>query len=97
MINDEKFRYEIVKLIAYMITSAKGLVTEPKLYGPLRLIDSASRLIKILDERNLATEELKELKEKIDKRKIVLMSSKEEFLKLLDELVADVAKILGKL
>jgi len=96
MISDEEFKYEIVKLIAYMITSAKGLVIEPKLYGPLRLIDSVSRLIKILDDRKLVTQDLLELKKKIDSRKIILMSSKEKFIELLDELVADVTKILEK-
>jgi len=96
MMSDEEFKYEIVKLVTYMIVSAKGLVIEPKLYGPLRLIDSVSRLIDILNKRGLATKELLELKRKIDERKMVLMSSKKEFIKLLNELVIDTTKILDK-
>ena len=96
MMSDEEFKYEIVKLVTYMIVSAKGLVIEPKLYGPLRLIDSVSRLVDILNRKGLATKELLELKKKIDERKMVLMSSNEEFIKLLNELVIDATKILDK-
>jgi len=71
-------------------------VIEPKLYGPLRLIDSVSRLIDILNKKGLATEELLELKKKIDERKMVLMASEKAFIKLLDELVVDATKILDK-
>jgi len=42
---DEK---EIIKLFAYMITSARGCVDEPKIYGPFRLVDSISKLYGIL-------------------------------------------------
>lgn len=92
----DDFQYEILKLISYMIVSARGLVLEPKLYGPLRLIDSVSRLVAILDKKGLATKELLELKEKIDKNKTVLMVSREKFIDLLKELVISVTAILDK-
>ena len=31
---------DVLKLFSYMITSARGCVDEPKLYGPFRLVDS---------------------------------------------------------
>lgn len=95
-ISDEEFKYEIIKLIAYMISSARGLILEPKLYGPLRLIDSVSRLIEMLNKKKLVTRELLELKKKIDSKKMVLMSDKEKFVELLDELVSDVTRTLEK-
>ncbi|MGC8974654.1 MAG: DUF6092 family protein [Thermoprotei archaeon] len=43
IIRDEHF-----KLLAFLITSARGRVDEPHLYGPLRLVDAASKLIDIM-------------------------------------------------
>jgi len=44
---DEK---EIIKMFIYMVTSARGCVDEPKIYGSFRLIDSISKLYSILKE-----------------------------------------------
>lgn len=33
---------EVVELIAFLVTSARGLVTEPQDYGPMRLMAAAS-------------------------------------------------------
>jgi len=41
---------EIIKLFTYMVTSARGCIDEPKIYGPFRLIDSISKLYSILKE-----------------------------------------------
>ncbi|GAG33178.1 unnamed protein product, partial [marine sediment metagenome] len=38
----------IFELLCYMIVSARNLEQETKMYGPFRLVDTASRLIEIL-------------------------------------------------
>lgn len=35
---------EVIELLAYLITSARGLLHEEKDYGPLRLLNAAQRL-----------------------------------------------------
>ena len=35
----ERLYTELFELIGYMLSSARGLIDEPQLYGPLRLID----------------------------------------------------------
>lgn len=36
---------DVFELVAFLVTSARLCVDEPKLYGPLRLVDAASRLL----------------------------------------------------
>ncbi|HYE82460.1 MAG TPA: DUF6092 family protein [Clostridia bacterium] len=36
------------RIFSYLITSARGCIDEPPLYGPLRLLDAYSMLLRIL-------------------------------------------------
>ena len=88
---EDKSRDEFFALLAFLVTSARNCVEEPKLYGPFRLIDGASRLIGILEEAGEADEFLVEIKEKIEDNKYSVMSDKKEFIKFLDHLTLDFA------
>ena len=74
----EKLYNRLFELVGYMLTSARGLIDEPQLYGPFRLIDGVSRLCGFLDEKAGYGDFFVNLKEKID-----------GFVKLLDEAVMD--------
>ena len=89
VLNDSHF-----KLLAFLITSARGCVDKPPLYGPLRLIDAASRLIDIMEEEGKANTKLLKLKELIEEKKYLVMYDEEEFVKFLDELFKELAKII---
>ena len=52
---------EVFELLAYMATSAAGLKGEPKIYGPLRLIESCQKLVSIILQEDADNENLKEL------------------------------------
>ena len=84
---DEK---EIIKLFAYMVTSARGCVDEPKIYGPFRLIDSISKLYSILKENNLiGNEKVSKIIEKIEEKKYSCMTDEKEFVTMLDDVIDD--------
>lgn len=84
---DEK---EIIKLFAYMVTSARGCVDEPKIYGPFRLVDSISKLYSILKENNLiGNEEVSKIMEKIEEKKYSCMTDEKEFVTMLDDVIDD--------
>jgi len=93
-IEEEKLRYDLIKLFCYIITSARGCVEEPKMYGPLRLIDSVERIITLLDKQGLADDFLKKEGAKIEENKYLLMQDEEGFIEFLDELVIDFTKKL---
>lgn len=89
------FHQQTLDLLAYMITSARGLLDEPASYGPLRLIDGASRLCALFMENSSEDAQFfTELKNKIDQRKFSLMTDPAEFNALLDEAVLDITRRL---
>jgi len=90
---DEK---EIIKLFAYMVTSARGCVDEPKIYGPLRLVDSISKLYGILEKNNLiGNEEVSKIIEKIEEKKYSCMTDEKEFVTMLDNVIDDFVALLN--
>ncbi|MBC7094450.1 DUF6092 family protein [Thermococcus sp.] len=84
------------KLLAFLITSARGCVDEPPLYGPLRLVDAATRLIKVMKKEGKATPEILELQKLIEEKKDLVMYDEEEFINFLDELSKKLAEIIKK-
>ena len=95
MMKAEEFDADMLDLAAYMLTSARGLLDEPKTYGPFRLLEGASRLCGILmDAHHPKTDSLGSLKKKIDERKFILMTDEAAFIELLDETVLDITHVL---
>jgi len=70
-----------------MLTSACNLVNETKSYGPLRLIDAASRLITILSENNIASPSLEKIQVQIEQGKYKVMEDDSQFSAFLNDLV----------
>lgn len=87
--NNQLIIEELFNLMGYMLTSAKGLFSEPKEYGPLRLVEGVSRLCSILtamdkDNRSFYLD----LQAKIDESKFSVMSNKKEFERMLEHSVS---------
>ena len=95
---DPKLYRELMDLMGFMITSARGLLDEPQLYGPFRLIDGASKLCAIM-QNNVETDKefLERLRGKIDDGKFDVMTDVETFTTMLDEIVIDFTKKLKDL
>ena len=96
MIETELYRH-LIDLISYMSTSARGLIEEPQLYGPFRLVEGVSRICAFLEEQEGADREfLTRLRETIDQEKFSVMTDVEAFTAMLDEVVLRVARQLKK-
>ena len=67
------------------IPRAAGLKGEPKIYGPLRLIESSQRLVKLMLEEDPDNENLKELVQIIENGKRKSMTDEAGFYAMLDE------------
>ena len=94
MTNDE-FKEELFNLIAYMITSARGLYDEPADYGTFRLLDSAGRLLAIMESQALSDPFLTDLKQAVDQEREGNMDPDRQIDRL-DQLVLKLAKELTK-
>ena len=88
---------EVFALATYMLTSARGCVDEPKLYGPLRLIEAISRLIALTESAGFPRDEyLIQAKKKIDINKHLVMESEEKFTNFLDEVLREFTQELKR-
>lgn len=63
--NDEEY----FNLVAYLITSARGLYEEPPDYGSFRLLDAAGRLLEIMGHSGELDPFLAQLKDEIDQER----------------------------
>ncbi|MCX7976140.1 MAG: DUF6092 family protein [Bellilinea sp.] len=90
--NSEQFQEEIFHLLAFMLTSARGLYEEPADYGVFRLLDSAGRLLEILQNQALLSDPfLLSLKEKIDAEREASMDNERQQ-RVLDELILSISE-----
>ena len=76
---------EMFELLVYMITSAAGLKGEPKIYGPLRLIEASQRLAGLMLQEDGTDENLRELVSIIENGTRKSSTDEEGFYRMLDE------------
>ncbi len=88
----------IFELALFLLTAARGCVTEPHMYGPLRLVDAVSRLTDLYSKTNLLKTDnfLLQAKEKVDKNKYLVMASSDDFIKFMDDLISEFTEELKK-
>ncbi|MCS7111213.1 MAG: DUF6092 family protein [Ignisphaera sp.] len=91
IVRDPHFR-----LLSFLIASARGCIDEPHLYGSLRLIDAAARLIDIMIEEGKGTEELLNLKKSIEESMNLVMHDEKAYIEFLDGLVKELARIIKR-
>lgn len=64
--NSIDLKQDLLLLVAFMLSSAQGLYDEPVEYGTFRLIDSARRLLIIMEDYDLSDHLLSEIKMCVD-------------------------------
>jgi len=87
-VTTEVLRDELLLLVGFMLTSARGLVEEPKSYGPSRLLDAAGRVLDTMDEQSMLDQSLQEIKAQIDDERFGPMDD-EGFVARLDDLAVN--------
>jgi len=88
-VNARDLNQEVFDLTLFFLTAARGCVSEPHMYGPLRLVDGASRVIALTQrEGSVPDSFLVEVKKVIDEKKFLVMSSENEFVSFIDQLIS---------
>jgi hypothetical protein len=67
--NQSELKEELFQLVAYMVSSARGLYDEPADYGIFRLLDSSGRLLAIMESQGLIDPFLADLKKLVDEER----------------------------
>jgi hypothetical protein len=88
--HDDALRQDLFLLVGYLLTSAHGLYGEPAGYGPFRLLDSAGRLLAIMEAHGLTDPFLSQLERVIAAERFG-HSGDQELCATLDELVRQYA------
>lgn len=96
MSNVEKARELLFRHLCFLVSSAAGLVDEPRLYGPFRLMDAAERVIDVMSELGLADSFLADLRDFIAREKDKVMTDEPGFLAFLDQAVRRLAEELPR-
>jgi len=78
---------EVLRVMTFMLSSAKLLGSEPKSYGPYRLIDAAGRLAQAMERCGLADDAVKALGEEIEKERYYGLEDEAETAAFLDRLL----------
>lgn len=86
-------RDDLLLLLGYLLTSARGLADEPKSYGPFRLLDAAGRLLEIMEEHGMGDDFTKRALEQIDEVRFG-PDDDEKLLELADQLSREFAEYL---
>ena len=63
-INSQELRVALLELLTFLGSSARGTIDEPKLYGPLRLVEAIQRVINLMDDMGVSDPELNSLAER---------------------------------
>lgn len=74
-----------MELLIYLLTSAEALPCEPQSYGPLRLVEAASRVCRILISQQPENVEYKRLASCIEAGKGKALTEPEKFFDMLRE------------
>jgi hypothetical protein len=90
----EELEQEFFELTCYMVTSARNLIQENRLYGPFRLVDAASRLIDVVKKLDLKSPWLATIQKQIEEGKDTVMESEEEFTAFLENLVMSLVHLM---
>jgi len=92
--NKDELEQQFFELICYMVTSARNLIPENKLYGPFRLVDAVSRLIDVLQKLDLESPRLEAIQKQIEEGKYMVMESDEKFTDFLENLVMNLVPLM---
>jgi hypothetical protein len=82
------------QLLSFLITSARGCIDEPPIYGPLRLLDGASRVIDIMEKEGITHETILKIKNKIQMAIDIIMTDENEFVKIVDDITKDLGDFI---
>jgi hypothetical protein len=87
---------EALGLLAYLASAAELTLIEPELYGSFRLVDAASRLLSHLADRASGPrgDLYRELKEEIDREKVLMMWDRERYIEFVRRLPGELAREL---
>jgi len=86
IIDPQELHDVFLELLTYFATSARGAIDEPKLYGPLRLMEAAQRTIYFMDRFELSDDDLNTIADRFIDQAIVISADEAQCATFSDEM-----------
>ena len=80
----DELRIGTLKLLCYLLASARGVIYEPRLYAPYRLAEAARRLILLMDDAGIAGPQWRGIAEEIERNVMRAITDEDACKSLLD-------------
>jgi hypothetical protein len=88
MMNRDKLEAGMTSLACFFAVGARELMNEPKIYGPMRLIEALQHLTELAADSGIQDELLLEISKRIEAFPLeALPEGEEEFVEFMDELI----------
>jgi hypothetical protein len=85
--SEDELRAGTLELLCYLMTAARGVIYEPRLYAPFRLAEGARRLILLMEAAGLNDPEWQAISEEIHQSVMPAITDEETCQAILDDLV----------
>ena len=87
MSNEQKVS-GLIDLLCFLVVGARELMNEPKIYGPMRLMEASQRLTGLAEDCGIRHELLAEVSQRIGAFPLdALPEGEEEFIRFMDDLI----------
>jgi hypothetical protein len=87
---------EAYELLSHLVASAEICTFEPYYYGTFRLLDAASRLMASMLASGEDDAWLREFKDRVDEKKLLMMHDRERYFSFLGEATREVAEAMKR-
>ena len=88
MTASERLQSGLIEEICLIVSSARELPSEPKFYGPMRLIEGIQRLVRLMQKNGIDHEIFEEVASRIERFPLeALPEGEDEFILFMDELI----------
>lgn len=89
MTSDQEGTDDVFMLALYLLTSARGCLEEPRIYGVVRLLEALVRLVDFQSNRLRPDSFLEAMKMRVDRLKIDIMEDPQKVQKELDKTIRE--------
>lgn len=87
--NSAKLESEVISIICFLAVSARELMNDPKIYGPMRLMETTQRLIEMAEKCGVRNELFTEVAKRIEEAPLNdLPNSEDEFSQFMNDLIS---------
>ncbi|MCD6324653.1 MAG: hypothetical protein J7L55_06065 [Desulfurococcales archaeon] len=87
---------ELLNIIAYLITGANILPHEPRIFGSMRLIEGARRIIEFMLRKGIAGSEILRIKDMIGNAVGLALTDEDEFIEAISAINRELGFYLRK-